>query len=325
MNLGDGKLKLLGTGLAALWLTLGWQGAPADALAVTPANPTIGVGQAQQFTASGALTPTAVAGGGFHACMRLPDGTVQCWGRNNFGQLGNGDGNLADSSVPVAVRGLTTATRVVTGGSHTCAPLGDGTVQCWGVGDSGQRGDGTFNNISSVPVAVVGMDGAGHLTNAVAIAARGYHTCALFGDGTAQCWGRNDDGQLGDGTRTSSSTPVPVGGLTGAAAATGGFYHTCALLGGGTVQCWGQNYEGQLGNGIVGGVSTFPVLVAGLANVSAVSGGYRHTCALLRDGTVQCWGRNVEGQLGDGTTTSSSTPVRVGGITGAVAVSAGVF
>src|SRR5947208_9054220 len=376
MNLGDGRLKLLGTGLAALWLTLGWQGAPADALTVTPANPTIGVGQTQQFTANGALTPTAVAGGGFHACMRLPDGTVQCWGRNNFGQLGNGDGNLADSSVPVAVRGLTTATRVVTGDSHTCALLGDGTVQCWGVGDSGQRGDGTFNNISTVPVAVVGLsnaaavaargyhscallgdgtvwcwgrnvDGqlgngtrapvdcspgscgsstpvrAGGITGAVAVIAGGYHTCALFGDGTAQCWGRNDDGQLGDGTRISSSTPVPVGGLTGAAAVSGGFYHTCALLGDGTVQCWGQNYEGQLGNGIVGGVSTTPVLVAGLANVRAVSGGYRHTCALLRDGTVQCWGRNVEGQLGDGTTTSSSTPVRVGGTTGAVAVSAG--
>src|SRR5437879_13139793 len=181
MNLGDGKLKLLGTGLAALWLTLGWQGAPADALPVRPVNPTIGVGQTQQFTANGALTPTAVAGGGFHACMRLPDGTVQCWGRNNFGQLGNGDGNLADSSVPVAVTGLTTATRVVTGDAHTCALLGDGTVQCWGVGDSGQRGDGTFNNISTVPVAVVGM------TSAVAVGASSDHTCPLRAHRTVWC------------------------------------------------------------------------------------------------------------------------------------------
>src|SRR5438094_569681 len=199
MNLGDGKLKLLGTGLAALWLTLGWQGAPADAITVTPANPTIGVGQTQQFTANGALTPTAVAGGGFHACMRLPDGTVQCWGRNNFGQLGNGDGNLAD-----------------------CSP-----------GSCG----------SSTPVQASGITGA------AAVIAGGYHTCALFGDGTAQCWGRNDDGQLGDGTFTTSSTAVRVGGLTGAAAVTGGFYHTCALLGDGTVQCWGRNAEGQLGDG----------------------------------------------------------------------------
>src|SRR5256886_112853 len=307
--------------------------------------------------------------------MRLPDGTVQCWGRNNFGQLGNGDGNLADSSVPVAVRGLTTATRVVTGDSHTCALLGDGTVQCWGVGDSGQRGDGTFNNISTVPVAVVGLSNAvavaargyhscallgdgtvwcwgrnvdgqlgngtrapvdcspgscgsstpvrvGGITGAAAVIAGGYHTCALFGDGTAQCWGRNDDGQLGDGTFTTSSTPVPVGGLTGAAAVSGGFYHTCALLGDGTVQCWGRNAEGQLGDGTTIG-SRVPGRVAGLPSATAVSGGFQHTCALLSDGTVQCWGRNLEGQLGDGTTTSSSTPVRVVDVTGAIAVTGG--
>src|SRR2546427_523474 len=259
MNLGDGRLKLLGTGLAALWLTLGWQGAPADALTVTPANPTIGVGQTQQFTASGALTPTAVAGGGFHACMRLPDGTVQCWGRNNFGQLGNGDGNLADSSVPVAVRGLTTATRVVTGDSHTCA---------------------------------------------------------LLGDGAAQCRGRNDDGDLGDGTFTASSTPVPVGGLTGAAAVAGGFYHTCALLGDGTVQCWGRNAEGQLGDGSSIGTRA-PTRVIGITGALAVSGGFQHTCALLSDGTVQCWGPNGAGELGDGTTTSAGTPAPGGGVTGA--------
>ena len=309
--------------------------------------------------------------------MRLPDGTVQCWGLNNFGQLGNGDGNLADSSVPVAVRGLTTATRVVTGDSHTCALLGDGTVQCWGVGDSGQRGDGTFNNISTVPVAVVGLGNAvavaargyhscallgdgtvwcwgrnvdgqlgngtrasvdcspgscgsstpvqvGGITGAAAVIAGGYHTCALFVDGTAQCWGRNDDGQLGDGTFTTSSTAVRVGGLTGAAAVTGGFYHTCALLGDGTVQCWGRNAEGQLGDGSSIGTRA-PTRVIGITGALAVSGGFQHTCALLSDGTVQCWGRNAEGQLGDGTTTSSSTPVRVGGVTGAVAVSAGIL
>src|SRR5438128_7968824 len=155
----------------------------AQGITVTPANPTISVGQTQQFTASGTVAPTAVAAGGLHTCMRLPDGTVQCWGQNNFGQLGNGDGSLTSSSVPVPVRDLTTATSVVTGDSHTCALLADGTVQCWGVGDSGQRGDGTFNNISTVPVAVVGMGGAARLTNAGAVAARGYHSGALLGDG----------------------------------------------------------------------------------------------------------------------------------------------
>src|SRR5437867_3474448 len=323
MNLGDGKLKLLGTGLAALWLTLGWQGAPADAITVTPANPTIGVGQTQQFTANGALTPTAVAAGGFHACMRLPDGTVQCWGRNYSGQLGNGDGNLTNSSVPVTARGLTTATSVVTGDAHTCALLGDGTVQCWGVGDSGQRGDGTFNNISTVPVAVVGMGGAGHLTNAVAVAARGYHSCALLGDGTVRCWGRNADGQLGDGTVADpatgppgSSTPVQVSGITGAAAVIAGGYHTCALFTDGTARCWGLNDDGQLGNGTTTS-STTPVQAVGINDAVAVNAGILHTCALLSNSTVKCWGAVAPGdgfgQLGNGSTTGSSTPVTVTG------------
>src|SRR5437016_10225001 len=144
----------------------------AQGITVTPANPTMSVGQTQQFTASGTVAPTALAAGGLHTCMRLPDGTVQCWGRNNFGQLGNGDGSLSSSSVPVAVRGLTTATRVVTGDAHTCALLGDGTVQCWGVGDAGQRGDGTFNSISTAPPA------AGRPTAAAAGARRGDHSGA---------------------------------------------------------------------------------------------------------------------------------------------------
>src|SRR5439155_325872 len=240
-------LKLLGTGLAALWFTLGWQGAPADAITVTPANPTIGVGQTQQFAASGALTPTAVAAGGFHTCMRLPDRTVQCWGENNDGQLGNG------SRAPV-----------------DCAQRG---VPCG----------------SSTPVQASGITGA------VAVIAGGYHTCALFGDGSAQCWGRNDDGQLGDGTFTTSSTAVRVGNLTGAAALTGGFYHTCAVLSDFTVQCWGRNAEGQLGNGTTVGTRA-PDRVAGLPSASAVSGGFHHTCALLSDQTVQCWGENLDGQ-----------------------------
>src|SRR2546422_34695 len=292
----------------------------AQGITVTPANPTISVGQTQQFTASGTVAPTALAAGGLHTCMRLPDGTVQCWGRNNFGQLGNGDGSLSSSSVPVAVRGLTTATRVVTGDAHTCALLGDGTVQCWGVGDSGQRGDGTFNNISTVPAAVVGITGA------VAVAARGYHSCALLGDGTVWCWGRNSDGQLGvtpSGSQCPttpgffcSSTPVRAAGITSAAGVIAGGYHTCALFGDGTAQCWGRNDDGQLGDGTFTSSST-PLRVGGLTGAAAVSGGILHTCALLVNGTVKCWGavgpNNDFGQLGNGATTGSSTPVTVTG------------
>src|SRR5439155_13555994 len=175
---------------------------------------------------------------------------------------------------------------------------------------------------SNTPVQVGGISGT---DNIQAIAAGGYHTCALFPNGTVKCWGRNDQGQLGDGTTQSSSTPVQVGGsgtpLGGAIAITGGFYHTCAILQpDGTVQCWGQNDNGQLGDGstLPGRSSNPPARVSGLSGVLSVTGGFRHTCALLGDHTVWCWGLNDSGQLGDGTTTSSSTPLQVGGITSAV-------
>src|SRR2546426_1110997 len=296
----------------------------AQGITVTPANPTISVGQTQQFTASGARTPTAVSAGAFFSCVRLSDGTAQCTGRNQFGQLGNGDGTFTSSSVPVAVSGLTAATRVATGGEHACALLGDSTVRCWGAGDSGQRGDGTFNNSSTVPVAV------GGLTGAVTVVTGGYHTCALLGEGTMWCWGRNADGQLGDGTAGTqcaqttglcSSTPVRAGGITNPAAITAGGYHTCALLGDGTVWCWGRNGQGQLGDGTTTS-STTPVRVGGITGAVAIAVGQGgvHTCALLADGSVKCWGAlgagNGVGQLGNGSTTGSATPVTMTGTGG---------
>src|SRR5438876_341935 len=315
MNPNDGRLKLVASCVVALWLML--VGQRADAVTVVPANPTITVGQNQQFTATGAAgTPTAVSAGAFFSCVRLSDGTAQCTGRDQFGQLGNDDGTFTSSSVPVAVSGLTTATRVVAGAEHACALLGDSTVRCWGAGDSGQRGDGTFNNSSTVPVAV------GGLTGAVSVVTGGYHTCALLGDGTVWCWGGNIEGQLGDGTSgSSSSPPVHVSGISSAVAVSGGYRHTCALLGDGTVQCWGRNLEGQLGDGTTTSSPT-PVRVGGITGAVAIAAGQGgvHTCALLADGSVKCWGAlgagNGGGQLGNGSTTGSATPVTMTGTGG---------
>src|SRR2546427_92202 len=311
------ELKLLASGLGGLWLSLGWQVAPAPAITVAPANPSIGVGQTQQFTASGARAPTAaVSAGGQYTCVLLPDGTAQCVGRNQFGQLGNG--TLNDASVLVAVNGLTTATRVAAGDEFACALLGDGTVRCWGLGESGQRGDGTFGTFAPSPVAVSG------LTGAVAVASGYGHACALLGDGTMRCWGENVEGQLGNGTTANPSTgppgssvPVAVSGITGAASITTGAYHTCVLLGLGTVRCWRRNFEGQLGNGTATSAST-PGRVVDVTGAIAVTGGWwRHSCALLSDSSVKCWGAvgadNAFGQLGNGSTTGSAAPVTMTG------------
>jgi alpha-tubulin suppressor-like RCC1 family protein len=223
-------------------------------------------------------------------------------------------------TIQFAAEGVAAAVAVNAGSFHTCAVLQAGDVWCWGLNDSGQLGDGTRNS-SAVPRAVTGILGA------VGVDGGGYHTCARFADGTLECWGRNDQRQLGSATTTTdtSLTPVQVTGITTAIGVTAGAFHSCALLQGGSVQCWGQNDFGQLGNGLISPIGTAPGPVTGLGSVVAVSAGGWHTCALLANGTVRCWGQNTYGALGDGTMISSTLPVAVTGVTTAVAVEAGIF
>jgi alpha-tubulin suppressor-like RCC1 family protein len=196
------------------------------------------------------------------------------------------------------------ATAVAASGFHTCALLGDGTVRCWGSNYFGQLGDGTTTD-HTTPATVSGLSGA------TAVAAGVYHTCALLGDGTVKCWGQNISGQLGDGTTTNRRTPVTVSGLSGATAVAAGEYHTCALLGDGTVRCWGANWTGQLGDGTTTNRRTTPVTVSGLSSATAVAASREHTCALLGNGTVRCWGANWYGQLGNGDPIYATQPVVV--------------
>ena len=259
----------------------------------------------------------AIAAGGSHTCALTSGGVVKCWGRNYYGQLG--DGTTADSSTPLDVVALGSGVAAIAaGGRHTCAMTSGGGVKCWGWNYYGQLGDGT-TTWRSMPADVLGL-GSG----VAAIAAGWYHTCALTSSGGGKCWGANSSGQLGDGTTTWRSTPADVVGLgSGVAAIAPGYSHTCALTGGG-VQCWGRNGDGQLGDGTTTDRST-PVDVVGLASgVAAIAAGGSHTCALTSGGVVKCWGRNGDGQLGDGTTADSSTPLDVVALgSGVAAIAAG--
>ena len=265
------------------------------------------------FGISDATQITASSG---HTCALLQTSTITCWGRNQYGQLGNGqstgdwEDNSADSSVPVEVQGINDATQITTGEDHTCALLQTSTITCWGRNKSGQLGNGQSTGDSednsadsSVPMEVLGINDATQIT------AGGYHTCALLQTGTITCWGYNIYGELGNGQSTGdwedrsadSSVPVGVTGISDATQITAGEVHTCALRQTSTITCWGRNKYGQLGNGQSGddAHSAVPVEVLGINDATQITAGSVHTCALRQTGTITCWGVKVSGQLGN--------------------------
>ena len=250
----------------------------------------------------------AIAAGERHTCAVLNTGAVKCWGNNDNGQLG--DDSTLQSLTPVSVPSLSSGvTAIAAGRYHACAVLNTGAVKCWGWNLYGQLGDGSTLQ-SLTPVSVPSLS-----SGVTAIAAGERHTCALLSTGAVKCWGYNDNGQLGDGSAASvtpRTTPVDVSTLSsGVTAISTGSYHTCALLSTGAAKCWGKNTSGRLGDGS-NTASLTPVSVSTLSTgVIAIAAGEAHTCAVLNTGAVKCWGYNVSGQLGDGSTTQSFTPVGV--------------
>jgi alpha-tubulin suppressor-like RCC1 family protein len=251
------------------------------------------------------VPPTAIAGGiagvsvGFlYACAVRGDGIVACWGGGFHGQLGNGYSSLLGEPTPTPVQGVSGAVAVAAGADLTCALLKGSAVSCWGL----SPGDGATGQ-SNTPVIVNGLP-----SPAEQVVVGGDHACALLSDASVVCWGNNLYGQLGLSKGvTSAPLPTVVPDLPPAKGISACDMHTCALLADGTARCWGK------GSGYPQDAFT-PVPVPGLTAAVALASGRSHDCALLANGRVVCWGYNALGQLGDGTMTSSPTPVEVVGL-----------
>jgi len=287
-----------------------------------------------------------VSGGYLHSCAILGNGDLKCWGWDIYGQLGDGGTNTntnAPSSTAINLGTGRTAVAVSAGGSHTCAILDNGDMKCWGYDGYGQLGDGgtthTSSTYTNAPSSTAIDLGTGR--TAVAVSAGHGHTCAVLDNGDLKCWGSDEYGQLGDGgtTHTSStyttapsSTAIDLGTGRTAVAVSAGKYHTCAILDNGDLKCWGRDNSGQLGNGVTSTDPTSPpssaINLGSGRTAAAVAAGNFHTCAILDNGDLKCWGSDNYGQLGvgggtGGTSTLPSTAIDLGTGRTAVAMSAG--
>jgi alpha-tubulin suppressor-like RCC1 family protein len=270
---------------------------------------------------SGLSGMTAIAAGNNFTVALKNDSTVWTWGGNSNGQLGNN--STTDSHIPIQVSGLSGMTAIAAGNNFTVAVKNDGTVWAWGSNSNGQLGNGNTTD-SNIPVQVSGASG---LSGVVGVAAGSNHTVALTSSGAVWAWGSNSNGQLGNGTTTDSNIPLGVGGLGSIMAIAAGNNFTVALKNvtlNSSVLAWGSNNNGQLGNGTTTDVYV-PAQVSGMVGTGAIgiAAGYDHAVAMKTDGTVWTWGSNSNGQLGNGTTTGSVTPVQVSGMSGVAAVAAG--
>jgi alpha-tubulin suppressor-like RCC1 family protein len=256
-----------------------------------------------------------------HACIQLVDGTVRCWGSNQFGQLGT---NMpGDSSTPVPVQNLSNAQAVAAGYQQSLALLTDGSVMVWGTRVTGYDSSTSTSTYTAYPIPspIQNLSGVRN----VATSRSTDRVCAIMQDGTVREWGF---GTASNRAPTFSASPSTVSGLSGVSVVTMGSGFDCAL-GGGTVKCWGFGAEQELGNGSSNESWTdIPAPVTGFsATPLKMSSGDFHTCVVLSTGGVQCWGANSYAQLGSGMSPndlfSTGNPLTAAGVTGADDVVAG--
>jgi alpha-tubulin suppressor-like RCC1 family protein len=241
---------------------------------------------------------TQICAGAGSLCALEASGTAFCWGYNNVGQVGNGNAGTNEFTPVQVAAGVSS---IACGYTSTCA-IANGGLECWGSNAFGQLGLGTTQASYSTPQLVTSL-------NAVRQVAAGYaHTCAVRVDGTLYCWGDNNYGQLGIGNTTNQSLPTVVSTLSNVQQVALGGDDTCARRGDGTVWCWGLDADGEVGDGTGSTSITSPVQVKGIAPSTSIVAGMSNMCSIGTDSTINCWGYNFYGQLGNGTTNDAFAP-----------------
>ena len=326
---------LLATSLVAFVTACGTSGvfAPTDASVADATKADASVADASAADAS-TVSPVSISAGGSHTCAILDDNGVKCWGSNEHGQLGLGDesirggnANEMGTNLPKVSLGTgRTAKAISAGGAHTCAIVDDDSVKCWGynlfgalgLGGTSNRGDNANEMGDKLPKVDLGTG-----RTAKAISAGNTYTCAILDDNSVKCWGYNVYGQLGLGDKNGRGDEanemgdklpkVDLGTGRTAKAILAGGHHTCAILDDNSVKCWGDNLDGRLGLGDTTnrgdaanemGDKLLKVDLGTGRTAKAISARDYHTCAVLDDDSVKCWGANFGGQLGLGDTTA---------------------
>jgi alpha-tubulin suppressor-like RCC1 family protein len=253
-------------------------------------RPQIGaLGNGSTFNSDEIVTVSAIdsavdiAAGFNHSCSVLANGTARCWGAGFSGQIGNG-ANSAIVFMPAEVSGLTEATVIATGASHSCAIVKPAdtmvaqSVMCWGSGAVGKLGNGASTN-SNVPVTVSDLSTPGS-----SLSLGNSHTCVTRSGNWVSCWGANGMGQLGNSQTTNSDVPVDIFSLTEIAQLSLGGVPSCARVTNGTIKCWGSNSSGALGNTSAGEFSSTPVLVENVSTAIFLDAGSDHNCVVIERG-----------------------------------------